>query len=72
MPADAPVGETDVLGYLGLDDTILDVSLTPNRADCSAMWNMAKEVGAILNREVKWPQVEGKADEGTPTDFTID
>ena len=72
LPADAPVGETDVLGYLGLDDTILDVSLTPNRADCSAMWNMAKEVGAILNREVKWPQVEGKADEGTPTDFTID
>ena len=26
LPADAPVGETDVLGYLGLDDTILDVS----------------------------------------------
>ena len=32
---DAPVGETKVLEYLGLDDTILDVGLTPNRADAS-------------------------------------
>lgn len=69
LPEDAPVGETNVLGYLGLDDTILDVSLTPNRADCSAMWNMAKEVGAILHREVKWPDYEGKSDVGGTTDF---
>lgn len=71
LPADAPVGETDVLGYLGLDDTILDVSLTPNRADCSAMWNMAKEVGAILHRQVKWPDYEGQAEIGSDTDFEI-
>ncbi len=71
LPADAPVGEKDVLGYLGLDDTILDVSLTPNRADCSAMWNMAKEVGAILNREVKWPEVDGLADAGEKSDFVV-
>ena len=42
LPEDAPVGERNVFAYLGLDDTILDVSLTPNRADCNAMWNMAK------------------------------
>lgn len=71
LPADAPVGERNVLGYLGLDDTILDVSLTPNRADCSSMWNMAKEVGAILDREVRWPDVKGKSDCGTETDFTV-
>ncbi len=71
LPEDAPVGETNVLEYLGLDDTILDVSLTPNRADCSAMWNMAKEVGAILHREVKWPSYEGKSDIGDATDFKI-
>ena len=71
LPADAPVGETDVLGYLGLDDTILDVSLTPNRADCSAMWNMAKEVGAILHREVRWPDYQGQADIGDEGDFEI-
>jgi phenylalanyl-tRNA synthetase beta chain len=72
LPADAPVGERDVLGYLGLDDTILDVSLTPNRADCSAMWNMAKEVGAILHRQVKWPDYEGRASVGSKGDFRVE
>ena len=71
LDADAPVGESDVLGYLGLDDTILDVSLTPNRADCSSMWDMAWEVGAILNRKVTLPEIEGKASVGTPSDFKV-
>ena len=71
LPADAPVGETDVLGYIGYDDTVLDVSLTPNRADCSSMWNMAKEVGAILHREVKWPDYAGKADIGEEGTFRV-
>ncbi len=71
LPADAPVGETDVLGYLGYDDTILDVSLTPNRADCSSMWNMAKEVGAILHREVKWPDYAGKSNIGEKGTFKV-
>ena len=71
LPADAPVGERDVLGYLGYDDTVLDVSLTPNRADCSSMWNMAKEVGAILHREVKWPDYAGKADIGEEGNFRV-
>ena len=71
LPADAPVGNKDPLGYLGYDDTILDVGLTPNRADCSAMWNMAKEVGAILHREVKLPDYEGRGDKGVPSDFKV-
>lgn len=71
LPEDAPVGETNVLGYIGYDDTILDVSLTPNRADCSSMWNMAKEVGAILHREVKWPDYAGKSNIGTPSTFKV-
>lgn len=71
LPADAPVGETDVIKYLGYDDTVLDVSLTPNRADCSSMWNMAKEVGAILHREVKWPDYAGKAQIGEEGTFRV-
>ncbi len=69
LPEDAPIGETNVFGYLGLDDTVLDVSLTPNRADCSSMWNMAKEVGAILNRKVTWPDYAGKSDIGEKGSF---
>ncbi|MBR2812857.1 MAG: phenylalanine--tRNA ligase subunit beta, partial [Solobacterium sp.] len=71
LPADAPVGETKVLEYLGYDDTVLDVSLTPNRADCSAMWNMAKEVGAILHREVKWPDYQNYMNLGEKGDFKV-
>lgn len=36
---DAVVGDSDPLHYLGLDDTLLDVGLTPNRNDCLASWH---------------------------------
>ena len=63
LSPDAQIGNTDVLAYLSLDDSILDVSLTPNRNDCLAMWSMAKEVGAILNREVKLPNYKVDVEE---------
>ncbi len=55
LPNDAKVGETRVLEYLGLDDTILDLSLLANRSDCYAIYNVAREIGALFNREVKIP-----------------
>lgn len=66
---DALVGNENVLAYLGLDDMILDVSLTANRADCLAMWSMAKEVGAILNRQVNLPNF--KEHEEIKADYQI-
>ena len=33
LPADAPVG-TDIRQYLQLDDNTIEISVTPNRADC--------------------------------------
>ncbi|MDO4377602.1 MAG: phenylalanine--tRNA ligase subunit beta [Erysipelotrichia bacterium] len=55
LDENAPVGNRDVLAYLHLDDTIYDVSLTPNRADCMSMWALAKDVGALLNKKVILP-----------------
>lgn len=49
---DAEVGNENVLEYLGLDDVILEIGLTPNRNDCLAMNALVKEVGAILNQKV--------------------
>ena len=46
LPADAPVG-SDVRDYLGLDDQILDVDLTPNRADCLSIAGIARETAAL-------------------------
>lgn len=48
LPTDAPIG-TDLREYLMLNDTVLDVDLTPNRADCFSMLGVAREV-AVLNR----------------------
>ncbi len=61
LPETAPIGDENPLGYLGLDDEILDVGLTPNRNDCMAAWSMAMEVGAILNLPVTLPDCEGAA-----------
>ncbi|MEE0667341.1 phenylalanine--tRNA ligase subunit beta [Holdemanella biformis] len=70
--ADAPVGNTDPLGYLGLDDEVLDIGLTPNRNDCLAAFNMAKEAGAVLNREVKLPEYTGASDVGGATNLHVE
>jgi len=53
---DAPVG-VNALEYMGYNDTVLEIGLTPNRADCMAMTSLAYEVGALLNREVQLPKV---------------
>jgi phenylalanyl-tRNA synthetase beta chain len=55
FPADAEVG-VDALAMLNRDDEILELSLTPNRADCLSMLGVAYEVAAILGREVKLPE----------------
>jgi len=44
---DAPVG-VDIRDYLSLNDSIIEVDLTPNRADCLSVEGLAREV-ALLN-----------------------
>ncbi|MEX0729344.1 MAG: phenylalanine--tRNA ligase subunit beta [Aquisalimonadaceae bacterium] len=46
LPADAPIGR-DLRDYLGLDDHIIEVDLTPNRSDCLGMFGVAREVSAL-------------------------
>ena len=65
------IGDTNILEKLGLDDTILDLSIYANRPDCMSMFAMAKEMGAILNKEVKLPDYEGKANIGDKSDFVV-
>lgn len=54
---EAPIGE-EALSYMGLKDVILEIGLTPNRSDCMAMTSLAYEVAAVLNRQVKLPEVK--------------
>jgi phenylalanyl-tRNA synthetase beta chain len=45
---DAPVG-TDIRDYMALNDVLIEVDLTPNRADCLSVEGIAREV-AVLNK----------------------
>ena len=45
LPADAPVGQ-DFRAWLDLDDTCIEVDLTPDRADCLSISGLAREVAA--------------------------
>lgn len=64
LPQDAPLG-VNVREYLQLDDAIIDVDLTANRADCLGMAGLAREVG-VLNRqavtEPSWEAVTATID----------
>ena len=71
LDADAPVGNTNPLAYLGWDDEILDIGLTPNRNDCLAAFNMAQEAGAVFGKEVTLPQYEGCSDCGSETKLSV-
>ncbi|MBY4770020.1 phenylalanine--tRNA ligase subunit beta [Burkholderia ambifaria] len=46
LPEDTPVGQ-DIRDTLNLDDTIFEIKLTPNKADCLSVFGIARETAAI-------------------------
>lgn len=59
---DAPVG-TDIREYLALNDSIIELDLTPNRADCLCVEGVAREVAAL--NKMDWSPVSVTAVEVT-------
>lgn len=57
LPHDAVPGE-NALPLLGLDDTVLEFDLTPNRSDALSMLGVAYEVGAILSQGIALPKID--------------
>ena len=57
LDKDAPVGENPI-SYLGLDDTLYELDIHKHRNnDCYYHIGFAYEIGAILNRRVKLPEL---------------
>ena len=54
LPADAPIG-TDFRDYLSLNDNAIEISLTPNRADCLSIAGIAREIGVVNKLPVNAP-----------------
>jgi phenylalanyl-tRNA synthetase beta chain len=64
LPGDAPIG-ISIVEYLSLDDSIIDIDLTPNRGDCLSIAGVAREVSAINKIALTQNNV-------TPVDSSID
>ncbi|CAE1145516.1 phenylalanine--tRNA ligase subunit beta [Serratia sp. Tan611] len=64
LPADAPVG-TNIREYLKLDDNAIEISVTPNRADCLGIIGVARDVGVLNQLALNVPDM-------TPVAATID
>jgi len=54
VPQDVAVG-SGLAEMKGLDDSVLDISVPPNRGDCLSVLGIAREVGSILNQRAKLP-----------------
>ena len=57
LPADAPIGQ-DIREYLSLNDNLLTLKLTPNRADCLSIIGIARDVAAITGSPLIGPVLQ--------------
>jgi len=59
LPPETPLG-VPVRAALGLDDVIVEVSITPNRGDCLSILGIAREVSAVCKSPLRYPTVSVK------------
>lgn len=72
LPLDAPVG-TSFASYLGIDDPIIEIGLTPNRADCTGIRGIARDLAAAGLGTLKNTLPEAVKGEGeTPVKVILD
>jgi phenylalanyl-tRNA synthetase beta chain len=56
IPQDLALGR-DFAEAMGLADTVLEVAITANRADCLSVLGLAREVAALLDAPLRHPEV---------------
>lgn len=74
LPSTAPLGVA-IGDYLALDDTIIDIDLTPNRGDCLSIRGVARELSARNNVPMTAPEfipVEQQHDDTFPLQIAAD
>jgi phenylalanyl-tRNA synthetase beta chain len=56
LGGDAPLG-ADLVSWLGLDDVVLEIEITPNRPDCLSVIGIARELSALTGTPLRAPRV---------------
>ncbi|OPY07185.1 MAG: Phenylalanine--tRNA ligase beta subunit [Syntrophaceae bacterium PtaB.Bin038] len=56
LPPDTPLGE-NLIDVLDLRDTVLDIGVTPNRADCLSIVGIAREAAVLCGRKLRYPKI---------------
>ena len=57
LPDDAPVGK-NYGQWAGLDDPLIEINLTPNRADCTSVHGIARDLAAAGMGKLKEPAIK--------------
>lgn len=73
LPADTPIG-VPFNKFLGKDDIIFELEITPNRPDCLSYIGIARELGAYYGIEVKKPccKIIGESDKKNTVNIEIE
>ena len=73
LPEDTPVG-VPMKEYLGINDTVFELEITPNRPDCLSHIGIARELGAYYNKEVKYPSfaINSESSEKTADNISVE
>ncbi len=72
LPDDAPVG-TGYAKYAGLDDAVLEINLTPNRADATGVHGIARDLAAADMGKLKAKAIKPvKGEFPCPVKVTLD
>ena len=70
LPKDARPGD-DIRDVVGLRDYIFDISITANRPDCQSILGIAREVAAVLGKELRMPATDYRVSDYVYPDLDV-
>jgi phenylalanyl-tRNA synthetase beta chain len=59
LPPETPLG-VNLVDVLELRDTVLDIGITPNRADCLSIIGIAREAAVLCGKKLRYPKISFK------------
>lgn len=63
LPSSAAVGAS-AIEFLQLEDTIIEIGLTPNRSDCLGFIGLARDLAAKLGKTLRVPEISDAGQDG--------